>query len=188
MPVRPLLPLPASRVEPPPPGHGGPTPLRLPTRAHQIKRFGPVFERLREAVTERPDQTASARIFSDPNNLAPERVLVFETAGSVQNFLKALGHIPGFEFMGDYESEFDAVADFANIDQRKGRKGSDRTDKPVESRYYLTMPNLGALSQLLSLWDRWGRGEAMDEGLAPFADLFKRLHSLRPWGPEDRIS
>jgi hypothetical protein len=50
------------------------------------------------------------------------------------------------------------------------------------------MPNLGALSQLLSLWDRWSRGEAMDEGLAPFADLFKRLHSLRPWGPEDRIS
>jgi hypothetical protein len=188
MPVRPLLPLPAPDPEPPPSGHSGFTPLRFPEKARQQERFGPVFDRLREAISDKTDRVTTARIFSDPNNLAPERVLVFETAGPVQNFLKALGHIPGFEFMGDYESEFNADADFAVIDQRKGRKGADRADEPVGSRYYLTMPNLEALSQLLRLWERWGRGETMDEGFAPFADLFKRLHELRPWGPEDRVS
>jgi hypothetical protein len=90
--------------------------------------------------------------------------------------------------MGDYEAEFEADVDFAVIDKRKGKEGTDRTDEAIGSRYYLTMPNLGALAQLLSIWDRWGRGENMPEGFAPFADLFSRLHDLRPWSVQDRVS
>jgi hypothetical protein len=115
-------------------------------------------------------------------------VIVFETAGPVQNFLTALSKVPGFQFMGDYESEFAADEDFAVIDQRKGKVGADRTDQLVLSRYYLTMPSLGALRDLQSLWDRWRRGEPMEEGFAPFASLFKQLHALRPWNARDRVS
>ncbi|QEE27315.1 S8 family peptidase [Terriglobus albidus] len=186
MPTRPLLPLPTPNHEPPPPGHSGYTPLRLPSRDRQREYFGPTFERLRRAITDNTGE--AAQIFDDANNLAPERVLVFETAGPVQNFLKAIAKVPGFQFMGDFESEFEADENFAVIDQRKGRGGADRTDEPIASRYYLTMPNLAALSQLLSLWDRWRRQEQMAEGFAPFADLFNRLHDLRPWGPTDRVS
>lgn len=188
MPTRPLLPLPAPNPESPPTGTSGYTPLRLPTKERQTQRFGPIFERLRQAISDNAEGRVAAQIFNDANNLAPERVLVFETAGPVQNFLRALSRIPGFEFMGDFEAEFEADENFAVKDQRKGREGADRTEEPVASRYYLTMPNLAALSQLLSLWDRWRRGEAMDEGFAPFADLFKRLHDLRPWGSRDRVS
>ena len=59
---------------------------------------------------------------------------MFETAGPVQNFLKALARIPGFEFMGDYEAEFEADGHYAVIDQRKGREGQDRTEEPIASR------------------------------------------------------
>jgi Subtilase family len=188
LPTRPLLPLPTPNPETPPSGHPGYTRLRLPTKERQRQHFGPIFERLRQAVTDGTEGSVAAQIFADANNLAPERVLVFETAGQVQNFLKAIARIPGFQFMGDFEAEFEADEYFAVIDQRKGRKGTDRTDEPITSRYYLTMPNLAALSQLLSLWDRWRRGEPMAGGFAPFADLFSRLHDLRPWGPADRVS
>jgi hypothetical protein len=185
MPIRPLLPLPAPNRELPPSGHSGYTPLRLPTKERQAAHFGPIFERLRQAIS---GETVGAQIFEDPDNIAPDRVLVFETAGPVQNFLKALARIPGFEFMGDYEAEFEADEHYAVIDQRKGSEGQDRMGEPIASRFYLTMPNLTALRQILSLWDRWRRSEPMTDGFAPFADLFKRLHDLRPWGPRDRVS
>ena len=50
------------------------------------------------------------------------------------------------------------------------------------------MPDLQALRELLSLWERHqGRLEAED-GRKAWFDLFKLLRVLRPWGPEDRIS
>jgi hypothetical protein len=108
MPIRPLLPLPAPNREPPPTGHSGYTPLRLPTKERQTEHFGPIFERLRQAISGDTAGIVGAQIFDDPESIAPDRVLVFETAGPVQNFLKALARISGFEFMGDYEAEFEA--------------------------------------------------------------------------------
>jgi hypothetical protein len=75
----------------------------------------------------------------DPSCLAPERVIVFEIAGTIANFQKAVGRIAGLEFMAEYESDFAADEDFAVQDVR-------------------------ALEELLSLWERWERGEPMRSG------------------------
>jgi hypothetical protein len=114
-------------------------------------------------------------------------VIVFEIAGSVTDFIKALSRIPGLEFMAEYETDFAPDANFAVQDERKDRAGQDRTDKQVPGCFYLAIPDLQALQQLLSLWERWRNDQPLGRGFAPFAHLFSQLRDLRPWGPQDRV-
>jgi hypothetical protein len=127
------------------------------------------------------------RLRQDPNSLAPDRVIVFEVAGTIQNFLKAVKKIPGLEFIAEYESEFEPDTDFAVEDRRSGRQGLPREDRPVTGRLYLAMPDTRALEELLSLWEQWQREGRLRRGFAPFTQLFGQLRDLRPWGPADRI-
>lgn len=157
--------------------------IRLPDRGRQGERLGPVFQRLRDALD--PDHPLT--FGEDPAGLAPERALVFKIAGSVTGFRRAVSRVEGLEFLGDEETEAAADEDFAVIDQRKGREGRDRDDKPVGGRMYLAMPDVKALQQLLSLWDRHQAGESAASGFAPWWRVFDRLRVLRAWGPEDRI-
>jgi hypothetical protein len=184
MPIRPLLRLPPPDPAALPPGHGGGEAIRFPTRGRQTGRFTPVFDRLRAALGQ---DVGPMELRDDPSSLAPERVIVFEVAGNIANFLKAVGRVRGLEFMAEYDEEFAADQDFALQDGRAGRQGQDRADKPVPGRFYLAMPDMQALRELLSLWDRWLRGKPMERGFAPFAHLFAQLRDLRPWGPQDRI-
>jgi hypothetical protein len=184
MPTRPLLRLPAPNPIAAPAGNSVPAPIRFPSNRRQEDKFGPLFNRLR-TVLGRPGEPIELR--DDPSSLAPERVIVFEIAGTVDRFLKAVAHVDGLEFMAEYEGEFAADRDFAVQDKRKGREGQERTDKAIPSRFYLAMPDVRALRELIALWDRWARGERMDRGFAPFTNLFAQLHALRPWGPQDRI-
>lgn len=182
MPTRPLLRLPPPNPLTPPGGPRGGSGIRLPSADRQRAKFAPIFDRLRTTLAR-----GAAELRRDPNELAPDRVIVFEVADSVDNFLKAVARIDGLEFMAEYVSEFAADEDFAVIDERKDTKGRDRTDKPVPGRFYLTMPDARALTELVSLWERWTRGETLATGFAPFAHLFSQLRALRPWGPQDRI-
>jgi hypothetical protein len=184
MPIRPLLRLPAPDHVDVPTGFGGGDKIRFPSAGRQKDRFRPVFRRLRE-VLDRHDDVIELR--DDPSSLAPERVIVFEFAGTINNFQKAVARIRGLELMAEYEGSFDPDEDFAVQDSRKGREGQDRTDKRVPGQFYLAMPDIRALQELLSLWERWERGEPMESGYAPFAHLFEQLHTLWPWGPQDRI-
>jgi hypothetical protein len=181
---RPLLALPEPRESTPPRGAGGGGALRRPTKAHQVSTYGPVFNRLRQALA-RPDTVMTLR--DDPGSLAPDRVIVFEVAGTIENFIKAVGNVDGLEFMAEVETDFEADANFAVIDSRKGREGQDRTDKPIAGRFYLAMPDVAALGQLLRLWEQWEKTGKLGTGFAPFAHLFGQLHDLRAWGPIDRI-
>lgn len=184
MPTHPLLRLPNPSPVSLPRGGGGGARIRFPSKGRQRTQFGPVFERLR-AVLGRGDNGIELR--DDPSSLAPERVIVFEIAGTVDNFLKAVARIEGLEFMAEYEADFSADEDFAVQDTRRGREGQDRADQAVPGRLYLAMPDVRALNELLSLWDRWMRDEALGTGYKPFEHLFAQLHTLRPWGPQDRI-
>jgi hypothetical protein len=123
----------------------------------------------------------------DPSSLAPERVIVFEIAGSVGDFVTAVARVPGLEFMAEYDVEAPPDELFAVEDTRKGREGEIRTDRDVPGRFYLAMPNVGAFRQLLSLWGRWSRGQRLGRGYTPFEHVFAQLRVLRPWGAEDRI-
>ena len=123
----------------------------------------------------------------DPGSLAPDRVIVFEIAGRVDDFRRAVAKVDGLEFLAELETEFAPDADFAIIDNRKGRKGEDRTDKSIVGRVYLAVPDVKAFDELLRLWDQWRETGKLDLGFAPFGYVFKQLHSLRPWGPLIRI-
>jgi hypothetical protein len=120
MPTRPLLRLPAPNTAAVPPGPRGGGNIRFPSRGRQTDKFGPLFTRLR-SVLGRPE--AAMELRADPSSLAPERVIVFEIAGTVANFLKAVGRVRGLEFMAEYDGDFAADQDFAVQDERKDRKG-----------------------------------------------------------------
>lgn len=112
------------------------------------------------------DQTG-LELRSDPSALAPERLLVFEVRGSVQNFINAVGRVPGLEFVDQEELE------------------SDEQDK--EPVVYLLVPDALALSNIVSLWRRWNQGEDLGTGFAPWRNVFSTLRDIRPWGPQDRV-
>jgi hypothetical protein len=182
---RPLLVLPRPElVDPPKLGGGGGKP-RLPTRDVQITRFGPDFRRLREVLDR--DGAASMELRDDPTSLAPDRVIVFEIAGTVDDFTRAVSKVPGLDFMAEYDTEEPPDELFAEKDTRKGKEGQFRADKNVAGRFYLAMPDVTALGQLVSLWERWQRGEELGTGYAPFKHVFAQLRTLRPWGAQDRI-
>ena len=182
---RPLLIIPTPERTDPPPGPRGRGNIRKPNREVQVDRFQAVFQRLRTALDG--GETGFMELRDDPSSLAPERVIVFEIAGSVVDFTKAVARTPGLEFMLEYDTEEDPDELFAVEDKRKGRVGQVRDDKAVPGRFYLAMPNLQAFNQLLGFWRSWTRGERLRSGYTPFEHVFSQLRVLRPWGPEDRI-
>ena len=184
MPDRPLLKLPNPNPIEAPAGHGGGEGIRFPTSRRQRDKFSPLFKRLQSVLAR---EIGEIELRNDPSSLAPERVIVFDIAGTVTNFLEAIDRIRGLRFILEYEGDFLADQDFAVKDTRKGREGQDRTDKLVPAHFYLAMPDMQALKELIRLWEKWERGEPLGTGFAPFEHLFIQLRALRPWGPQDRI-
>ena len=187
MPEYPLLPLPRfEQGDPPKPPQfpPGANPPRV-SAERQGQRLGPKFDRLQQVVAS---ENGGLSLRDDPSSIAPERGLVLEVAGSVSGFYALVKRVDGLEFLADEEIEFEPDADFIVIDTRKGREGKPRTDKSIGGRLYLVMPDVGALRQLLSLWGRWRRNEALPQGLIPWRDIFASLRDIRPWGLTDRIT
>lgn len=180
----PLLPIPDPETDQRPPGPRGGSNLHLPDRARQGERLQPIFRRLRAAFEEGRDPLT---LVEDPASIAPERALVLEIAGAIDKFHDAIGRVPGLELLGDEETEIVADSDFAVRDTRKEHIGELRLDKPVGGRLYLAMPDVQALGELVSLWDRYQADDPPESGFAPWYDLFRQLYRLRPWGPSDRI-
>lgn len=131
-------------------------------RDRQTERFGPKFERLADVLGRDPSGLALKR---DPAALAPERLLVFEVRGPINNFASAVRRIPGLDFIDE-----EALP-------------SDDDKAPF---VYLLIPDAAALRQLLSVWQRWQRGQ-LGTGETPWRDVFNCLRDLRRWGPEDRV-
>lgn len=144
---------------------GGGEPARKFDRAGQAQAHGPVFTQLRNVLNA---QNPTMQLRADANSLAPERLLVFETTGSVTDFAKAVARIDGLEFAGEEELE------------------ADELDETPE--FYLLVPQLGALREIVSLWERWQNTGALPRGYAPWRNLFEQLKAVRPWGPSDRVS
>lgn len=174
MPERPLLKLPAPVVtEPKAPPRGGDDVAR-PSRARQDARIGPRFERL-ERVIENPAQLIDLR--ADPASIAPERAIVFEVQGSLDDFY-AQAVALGLEYLGEYEEDFAPSDDFYD----KKDPGDE-----VSGRIYLAMPDVRALQELLSLWRIYKGNRRMPKGRGPWRELFAHLIDVRPWGAQDRL-
>ncbi len=177
----PLLPLPEPRAVAVPKTAGGGfgKKARFPAREAQVERFAPMFERLARVLDGDP-----LELRDDPAGLSPDRVIVFELAESVADFARAVARVPGLEFLGEQEFEFAADERFSALDG----SGLPRPGKSVTGRIYLAVPDIEALRELCSLWQRWRDGEPMHHGFAQFQNLFEQLRDVRTWGPKDRIS
>ena len=100
MPEFPLLPLPPLEIGEPPTGpRFVPSTPQHPGRARQAARLGPVFDRLAAAFDEDGDPVV---LGDDPAGLAPERVIVFEVAGSIRDFAAACTKVLGLEYLAEF--------------------------------------------------------------------------------------
>ena len=180
MPERPLLVLP-SPGEPVPrqklPSGGGEFPR--PTRKRQAERLSPQFLALQEAIDKR-----RAELRMEASNLVPEEVVVLETVGTVDDFIRAVGKVPEMEFLAEVEAEDIPPNDeyFSVLDD-----GAEQPAKPVRSRVFMAFTNQSALRQMISLWGDWSSGRTFSRGLGRWKKLFEQLHRVRPWGVQDRL-
>jgi hypothetical protein len=171
---RPLLNLPAPEATVPRKLGGGGAKIFRPTRDRQRERLDPRFERL-SRVANNPAALLALR--DDPGSIAPERAIVFEVEGSLEDFYSQVNAL-GLEYLGDFESEIPPSDDF---------RSEKHPERPLASRVYLAMPDARALRELLGLWNRYKSGQRMPNGRGPWSDLFNRLVDVRPWGPQDRV-
>ena len=117
----------------------------------------------------------------NPFGLLPEQVLVLETIGTIDNFVRAVEKIPGLEWLAEYELD--------DIAPEHGFEDEEKADKHLKGQLFLVLTEQQALSQLQGLFDLWrsDRNAAFPYGLAPLRYAFRYLHTIRPWDVEDRI-
>lgn len=157
---------------------GGPPKLHLPTPGRQVEILGPRLEEL-----ERVFDAHKATLSEGMAGLEPEKVLVLKTAGTVEDFYKAVRRIDGLEWLLEWdEYEFDPDDEFYKDEARKSEK--------LPGQLYLMMTNQKGLQELLSLWNLF-RGDPdhpqFKWGQAKWKHVFWQLRDIHPWGPEDRL-
>lgn len=139
----------------------------------------PKFTRL-AAVLENID--GKLPLTTSPDEIAPERALVFETNGTVGEFMTAVKNVAGLEFLFDQNTVFEPTEEFHHLDE-----DGTRAEDGIKGCLYMAMPNVAALKQLISLWGRYQAGEDLPRGLKGWKRVFENLRDIRVWGPQDRI-
>lgn len=150
-------------------------PSSTPGYARQGQRLAPRIDPLMRALDgDRP----AIELQADPRGIAPERALVFETAGSIQNFARVARAIGLEVFAEEVGEDVEAPDEFEPAD-------GEEMISPV---LYATMPSMPVLERFRQLWRRYQQGQDAPTNLTPWWDMFEMLIDLRPWGPEDRLS
>ncbi len=148
---------------------------RLPSRARQVERLTPRFDALIRSLEQERGTAQTSLPAADP-----ERVLVFETRGSVVDVIDVMRRV-GLQVLIEVEDEFDPDEDFEK---------NARRPAPVPGLLHVAFGGLQAMQQLREVWDAWSRGEPLS-GLggrsSGLASLFAHLKDIRPWSPADRI-
>lgn len=155
---------------------GGGGKIRRPGPQQQAERFTPQFEHLRQAMEQQ-----RIDLQGNTSGLEPERVLVMETIGPIENFAKAVKKIEGMEWLGEF--------DLDEIEPDYGFSDEKDPDKFLKGRLFLTMTDMRALEELISLFDTWKKNPdaRFRRGFAPLKKVFVHLHTIRHWNAEDRI-
>jgi hypothetical protein len=166
----PIPPAPDNRPRPP-------QPVR-PSAARQGERLTPQFRALQEAMA-----AGRAALTADSPEPDPELVVVFELAGTVDAFYRAVAGVDGLEFLTEYEEDIAADEDFHFV------QDGEPTSDPVNDTLYMVMTNAQAVEELIRLFDRWRTDptEQFARGLNPLRQVFGLLRSIRRWGAQDRV-
>lgn len=150
-------------------------PPRGPGRRRQGERLGPSFDELTQALRRAEGRV---ELVDNPASIAPERALVFETAGNIQDFARAARAV-NLEVIA--EIDLDDTADIP-----EGFTPS-RGQATMPQALYATMPIARSANQILALWRAYQADRPAPNGAAPWWRMFDRLIKLRVWGPEDRF-
>ena len=155
---------------------GGGGKIIIPDTTRQAIRLMPQFKRLQEAMEQQ-----RIALQGNPVGLQPEQVLVLETIGTIENFVKAVKRVEGLEWLREYELD--------DISPDHGFENKGNSDNPLNGQLFLVMTDQRALKELHSLFEEWQKNpeNTFPRGLAPLKTAFKYLHTIRPWNAEDRI-
>lgn len=150
--------------------------MHHPAIGRQRARIGPKFQALQQTFDAKRLQLQQAAPGNDP-----ELVVVFETIGSVDAFVKAVGHVEGLEWL--LESAEEGIAP---DDDFYDTRNNERT---LSGRLFLVGSNQQALTQVLSLWERYQANPTvkLPRGFAPWKQVFAQLKDVRFWNIRDRM-
>ncbi|MCY4193639.1 MAG: S8 family peptidase [bacterium] len=129
------------------------------------------------------EETATLTDATDASD--PEHLVVFEIVGTVAGFLRATKGVEGLNFVDDIVGrDTDPDEDFYYPDEH-----GDPSDTSLPQTLYLVMANARAVNELIRLFELYQQDQKIkfERGLAPLKDVFKLLHTVRRWGPEDRV-
>ena len=179
---RPLLVLDSPTSVPIPPKGSRPRPPRpvRPSPDRQYRRLSPQFEALQSALAA--DTTVLLGDSSEPD---PECIVVFEIAGTIERFRRVAQGIEGCEFLSEWKGDgFEPDDEFHFLDE-----SDTPVDKLVTQTLYLVMVNSQAIGEMVRLFELYQNDRQMKfpPGLAPLRDIFNELHTIRRWGPQDRV-
>jgi hypothetical protein len=161
---------------------GGPPRRRLqfPTLERQAQRVVPLIQ----DIANRRLQGLQL----GPEGGAPEEVLVFEVADTVDRFLTAVRHTEGLEWLAESDDlrQYEPDADFAVVDIE-----DDEDRAGYGTRLYLTFANARFLERFEQLWATHvsvERGEQKwPRGLTGWGDTLRLLRDVRRWSNRDRL-
>lgn len=154
--------------------------LQMPSGKRQGARLTPQFSTLLQTLNAGRASLGGTTAESDP-----QLVVVFDLAGPVANFMRAISGIQGLEFLAEFEEdpvEADEVFFYKDI-------AGEVSDDLVPETLYMVMSNARAAEELISLFGKWKRNKKVKfaKGLAPLKQAFAQLREVRRWGTEDRI-
>ena len=156
-------------------GSGGGA-VQIPTIERQRARISPQLNVLQQAFNARRLRLQQVAPMENP-----ELILVFEVAGTVDDFAKAVINVPGLEWLVEWAEEQVAPDEDFFVEGKVG--------KSFPGRLFLIASNQEALTQLLALWTRYQNDPAVkfDRGLNKFRNLFGQLRHIRHWSVADRV-
>lgn len=154
-------------------GGGGGDAVSTPGRSRQAERLASRFDALTAALDARRVEAGADLPAADP-----ELIIVFETRGSVSDSLLSAMRQAGMGLLFEVEDEFDPDEDFPR---------ASGTSTPVTGFLHVVLANAGAVTQLLSLWQRWSSGQALPYGFGAIGSVFEHLKDVHPWGASDRV-
>lgn len=159
--------------------------------AHPPKFYGPAISRQRNRFETKINNLDTAienediRISQSIVGLEPERLLVFEIKGDIQDFYRAVEKTEGMEFLGEYFiGEDDPDEDFIYRKTVEGKEVDD--EKKIPRRLFLTINNQTALTELKRYWDNYKNNKGFVFGTTKFRVLFEQLNDIRNYSVKDR--
>ena len=181
---RPLLVFPRPTSDKREKGHGPPPSLHLPPPGKQKARLGPQFKQLEKSFTAK-----AAQVQPSLAGAPPEHVIVFETVGSVEDFIRNVQKIDGMEWLAEQVVDLMPDADFyEEKPPTKKHPEKRRSEKQLSGRLFLVMTNQKALQELLNFWKLFNKkGATFPIGTRKWKLLFQHLRTVRTWNANDRL-